>query len=291
MTIMDNILRLKERVEIALEIGESYYREFKSGFEGPDGQKLPRDLKEIMYDIAKTLVAFANADGGELFVGIEDNNTVTGIPHEIDKIEGIRSSYKDCVLKETPVPIKQATTIDYNGLKIVYFSVNKGTEFVHLTSKGECFQRKDRESVPTASEKIVFQREEKTSREYDREFVDLAKITDLDQELLQSVGQRISKLISSEKLLQYLDLSEFDGTTLKLRRAALLLFAKKSSKWHPRSQVRIFKVRGTEEKTGKEFNVTEIGEANGNIFVSFRQACMTWSENPYKMGYPKFSGR
>lgn len=25
--------------------------------------------------------------------------------------------------------------------------------------------------------------------------------------------------------------------------------------------------------------------------VSFRQACMTWSENPYKMGYPKFSGR
>jgi ATP-dependent DNA helicase RecG len=37
-------------------------------------------------------------------------------------------------------------------------------------------------------------------------------------------------------------------------------------KWHPRNQVRIFKVRGKEEKTGKEFNVTEVGEANGNIF-------------------------
>ena len=164
------------------------------------------------------------------------------------------------------MPLKQATTINYNGLIIVYFSVSKGTEYVHLTSKGECFQRKDREFVPTASKKIVFLREEKISREYDREFIDLAKITDLDQELLQSVGQRISKLISAEKLLQYLDLAEFDGTTLKLRRAALLLFAKRSSKWHPRSQVRIFIVRGTEEKTGKEFNVTEIGEANGNIF-------------------------
>jgi ATP-dependent DNA helicase RecG len=263
---MDNVLRLKERVEIALEISESYYREFKSAFEGPKGNKGPRDLKEIKYDIAKTLVAFANADGGELFIGIEDNNTVTGIPHSDEKIEKIRNSYKDCVMVDTPVPIKQATLIDFNGLKILYFSVNKGTEYVHLTSKGECFQRKDRESVPTASEKIIFQREEKVSREYDREFIDIAQVTDLDQDLLQSVGQRISKLISAERLLQYLDLAEFDGTALKLRRAALLLFAKKSSKWHPRSQVRIFRVRGTEEKTGKDFNVTEVGEANGNIF-------------------------
>jgi ATP-dependent DNA helicase RecG len=263
---MTNILKLKERVDIALEISESYYREFKSGFEGTTDNKVPRDIKEIKYDIAKTLVAFSNADGGELFVGIEDNNKVTGLPHNSAKIQEILDSYKDCILQETPVPIKQATTIDYNGLTIIYFSVNKGTDFVHLTSKGECFQRKDRESVPTASEKILFQREEKVSREYDREFVDLAKVTDLDQDLLQTVGQRISKLISAEKLLQYLDLAEFDGNSLKLRKAALLLFSKKSSKWHPRSQVRIFKVRGIEEKTGKEFNVTEVGEANGNIF-------------------------
>jgi ATP-dependent DNA helicase RecG len=66
--------------------------------------------------------------------------------------------------------------------------------------------------------------------------------------------------------LQYLDLAEFDGNALKLRRAALLLFAKKSNKWHPRLQVRIFKINGTEEKTGENFNVTEVGEANGNIF-------------------------
>ncbi|HRX95816.1 MAG TPA: ATP-binding protein [Bacteroidales bacterium] len=263
---MENILRLKERIEIAIEIGESYYREFKSGFEGPPSQKVPRDIKEIKYDIAKTLVAFANADGGELFVGIEDDNTVTGIPHNGVKTKEIISAAVDCVMKETPIPLKKSTIVDFNGVKVAYFSVNKGTDKVHLTSKGECFQRKDRESVPTPAEKIIFQREEKISREYDREFIDLAKITDLDHDLLESVSQRISKSISPEKLLQYLDLAEFDGETLKLRRAALLLFAKKSNRWHPRLQVRIFKVRGTEEKTGKDFNVTEVGEANGNIF-------------------------
>lgn len=263
---MAEILRLKERVEIAVEIGESYYREFKSGFEGPADNKKPREINEIKYDIAKTLVAFANADGGELFVGIEDNHSITGLPHKDQKINLILESAKDCVLKETPLPIKQAAVIDYEGMVIVYFAVSKGTDFVHLTAKGECFQRKDRESVPTASEKIIFEREEKVSREYDREFVDIANITDLDNELIENVSRQISKHISSEKLLQYLDLAEFDGTSLKLRRAALLLFSKRSSKWHPRLQVRIFKVNGIEEKTGENFNITEVGEANGNIF-------------------------
>ena len=135
-----------------------------------------------------------------------------------------------------------------------------------MTSKGECFQRKDRESVPTASELIRFAREEEVSREYDRQFVDLASISDLDLSLILSISQTISKTMSPEKFLQYLELAEFDGTRLRLRRAALLLFAKNLSKWHPRSQVRILRVKGIEEKTGENFNVTEVGEANGNIF-------------------------
>ncbi len=263
---MENLLRLSERVEIATEMGESYYREFKSGFEGPPNQKVARDFREIKYDIAKTLVAFANADGGELFVGIEDDHSVTGLPHKEEKIKEILSAPKTSVLQDTPLPLKQAAIIKYEGKTVLYFSVNKGVDYVHLTSKGECFQRKDRESVPTASEKIHFEREEKLSMEYDREFVDLAKITDLDHDLIEKVADQISKTISSEKLLQYLDLAEFDGTTLKLRRAALLLFAKRSNRWHPRLQVRIFKVRGIIEKTGQDFNVTEVGESNGNIF-------------------------
>ncbi|WP_417603747.1 ATP-binding protein [Owenweeksia hongkongensis] len=263
---MSDILKLSERVEIAVEIGESYYREFKSGFEGEEGNKKPRDLSEIKYDIAKTLVAFANADGGELFVGLEDNHAITGLPHKESHINAILESPKDCILKDTPVPLKQASIIKYENKSLVYFSVSKGSDFVHLTSKGECFQRKDKESVPTASERIRFEREEKSSREYDRMFVDIAQITDLDNDLILQVGNQISKLISPEKLLQYLDLAEFDGSSLKLRKAALLLFAKKSSKWHPRNQVRIFKVLGKQERTGADFNVTEVGEANGNIF-------------------------
>ncbi|MDR1676046.1 MAG: ATP-binding protein [Tannerella sp.] len=64
---MGKLLKLKERIDITIERGESYDRELKSAFEGPDGNKKPRNVKAVCYDMAKTLVAFSNADGGELF--------------------------------------------------------------------------------------------------------------------------------------------------------------------------------------------------------------------------------
>ena len=260
------LLRLKERIEIALELGESHYREFKTALEGrPDGKKA-RELKDICNDISKTLVAFANADGGELFVGIEDDNTVSGLPFSEEKVNAVLKAPENYVLKDTPLPLKKAAIIDYNGKKVAFFSVEKGSKYVHLTSKGECFQRKDRESVPTASETIRFLREESISREYDRQFTELANVIDLDLELVEKVSKYISKSMSPEKFLQYLELAEFDGTRLRLRKAALLLFAKNVNKWHPRSQVRILRIKGTEEKTGTDFNIEELAEVNGNVF-------------------------
>lgn len=263
---MEDLLKLKERIEIAVELGESHYREFKSALQGPPTNKINREIKEICSDIAKTLVAFANADGGELFVGIEDDHSITGIPVNQEKLELIFNAPSTHVLKETPLPLKKSTIIEYNGKKVAYFSVDKGSKFVHLTSKGECFQRKDKDSVPTAAESIQFEREEVVSREYDRQFIDIAEVSDLDIMLVSSVANSISKSISPEKFLQFLDLAEFDGNRLKLRRAALLLFAKNPIKWHPRMQVRVLRVRGVEEKTGVDFNVDELGTATGNIF-------------------------
>lgn len=265
---MEHLLRLKERVEIAIELGESYYREFRSGYEGPLGDKKPRDFKSICYNVAKELVAFANADGGELFIGIEDDNTVTGLPHSKEKLEAILNASSTYVLAETPLPIKRKSIIDYNGKMVVYFSVEKGSKYNHQTSKGECFKREDRDSVPTAADAIRIVREEAASRQYDRSFEDLASITDLDLSLVSmvAVGATGIKTMSPEKFLQYVELAEFDGDRLRLRKAALLLFAKNPNKWHPRSRIRILRVNGTEERSAPDYNVTEVADVSGNIF-------------------------
>lgn len=271
---MEHLLRLKERVEIAIELGESYYREFKSGFEGPPNDKKPRDFKSICYNVAKELVAFANADGGELFIGIEDNNAVTGLPHSEEKINAILNAPENYVMRETPLPIKRKNIIDYEGKKVIYFSVDKGSKYVHQTTKGECFKREDRDSVPTAVDNIRFAREETASRQYDRNFEDLATVADLDIELLSMVARESTKMksMSPEKFLQYVELAEFDGDRLRLRKAALLLFAKNINKWHPRSRVRILRVNGIEEKPVPNYNVAEVADVSGNIFKLLKES-------------------
>ncbi len=266
------LLKLKERLEIATQVGESHFREFKSAFQGPPSAKSQRDIKDVCQDISKTLVAFANADGGELFVGVEDDGTITGIQYDDELINVLLKAPTTYVLKTTPLPTTKALIINYEGKKVLYFSIPKGLEYVYVTSDGKCLKRKDLESIPISPDSIHIEREEIISREYDRAFIDNAKITDLDNDLLQEVAHGFSKTISVEKYLQHLDLAEFNGDDLKLRRAALLLFAKNPLKWHPRLQVRILKVKGTKLEAGKNYNVLNDETVSGNILTIIESA-------------------
>src|SRR5207249_4336414 len=118
---------------------------------------------------------------------------------------------------------------------------------------------------PISVEEITFSRAEIASREYDRAFVEHAQISDLDSALITMVSEHVSKGISVEKCLQHLELAEFDGSRFRVRRAALLLFAKQPNKWHPRLQIRVLKVNGTEIKTGEHYNVVADQETTNNI--------------------------
>lgn len=113
--------------------------------------------------------------------------------------------------------------------------MDKGSKFTHQTSRGECFKREDKDSIPTSADKVRFAREEAASRYYDRQFEDLATVIDLDISLVSHAAYECTKIkdISAEKFLQYMELAEFDGERLRLKKAALLLFAKNPGKWHP----------------------------------------------------------
>ncbi len=255
-----------ERAKTAIELGESHFREFKSASEGRPGEKKKRPAKEIATDIAQTLVAFANADGGELLVGVEDNGDITGIPN-LSPAEWsiLEEAPKERVHKSTPLPSVKRQKIQINEKNILYFSVPKSTDFVHLTSDGRCLQRRDLESTPVSAEIIQFDRQEKNSREYDRQFVDGVTADDLDLNLVRIVADQVLKGMSPEKCLQYLELAEYGMSQLRYRRAALLLFAKDPNKWHPRLQVRILKVDGDEVKTGEAYNIVSDHISQGNI--------------------------
>jgi ATP-dependent DNA helicase RecG len=73
-TDMDEIARWSS-------MAEGQFFERKSAYDRSGSRPKRRNAKDIISDIVDTLSAMANADGGEFVLGMEDDGTVTGVPH------------------------------------------------------------------------------------------------------------------------------------------------------------------------------------------------------------------
>jgi ATP-dependent DNA helicase RecG len=263
---MDDILLLADKVRNTLILGESHFREFKSAVEGRPGNKKPRLTKSICADIGEALVSFSNADGGAVLIGVEDDGTITGIPHKEEEIQTMLHAINSHVYKDQQLPLNNASKLVLEDKIILYFSVNKGTTMIYQLPDGRCVRRKDRSTMPASIDQIQFERQEIKAREYDSQFVDGAIVTDLDLRLLQGIADQYIKGLSIKRYLQQIGLAEYAQNGLRLKKAALLLFATDIDRWHPRSQVRILKVKGNKLEAGEKYNVISDDIVKGNIF-------------------------
>jgi ATP-dependent DNA helicase RecG len=259
-------LILSERVANNIQLGESHIREFKSAYEGlPDGKK-PRSVKDVCREVGEQLVGFANADGGDLLIGVEDDGALTGVPYDETAIQTILDAVRTHVYAGQVLPLTYATAVTLKNKTVLFFAVTKGTHQIYQLPDGRCMRRKDKECLPVSFNDIQFERQEVHSREFERQFVDGATVTDLDLEELQIAANSYLKGLSVERYLQQVGLSEYSPGGLRLRMAALLLFAKDIRRWHPRCQIRILRVLGTTLGHGASYNVKEDITEEGNIF-------------------------
>jgi ATP-dependent DNA helicase RecG len=269
---MTDLLVLTNRLRNVISLGESHFREFKSALQGPPDKKAPRSATSICADVGEALVAFANADGGDLLIGVEDDGQVTGVINSDEEIKAILAAPSSHTHKSSPLPISIAARVEIDGKTVLFFSVQKGADQIFQLPDGRCMVRRDKESFPAHVPTLIFERAEQVSRAYDRDFVDGAEVSDLDPRMLLTLAASFIRGLSPELYLQQMGLAEFGPGGLRLRKAALLLFAKDISRWHSRSQVRVLKVRGTEIKSGNEYNVHFDEAVTGNIFELLQSA-------------------
>jgi len=93
-------------------------------------------------DLANHLIGFANAEGGTLVVGIENDGSVTGIDGQEDDVNRLRQCPIDFTAPLVPHMVDQIECVDRDGRPnhLLVFEVHPA-ERVHRTKRGDVFQR------------------------------------------------------------------------------------------------------------------------------------------------------
>ena len=232
---------------------EGQFLEFKSAYERPGGVGLKRrKATEVARDIAETLSAMANADGGTLLLGVEDNKTVTGVDYPEDKLALFRQATQNLLRP----PLKaRLTELVHEGRQVLAFEIGP-SPVPHQLSDGRYLLRVRDQNMPFPADQIATLKSAKASAQYERQFVHEARFEDLDRNLLAQFAQRLGDPRPVEEIL-YRDyrLIDFHNGRPRLTLAALLLFARDPLRWHPRCGIDFIQFEGIEHKYGCDFDV------------------------------------
>ena len=247
-------------LQTILSRGEGQFVEFKSAWDrsAPSPSPLPR--RAVRDKIADAVAAFANADGGLLLVGVDDDGAATGHgypDHVVDDFLEVPHR------RLTPAVHCRTARLVLDCHEILAFEVPIAPEAVMNDGNGFPY-RVGARIVREPQETINERKQAYRVVGYERRFRPGATVADLDLDMARSflkdapVGGR-----PVLEALEYYGLIERHVRDWRVTNAALLLFARRPAlSWHPRAGLRVFRVAGTEIRYGRRRNVTQIGRAD-----------------------------
>ncbi|MDQ1300785.1 MAG: ATP-dependent helicase RecG, partial [Chloroflexota bacterium] len=140
--------------------------------------------------LAETLVAFANADGGTVLLGVDAQGQMTGTlqPEEAEGI--LRAALAQC----RPLVITEWEQFEDRAGMAVAISVPRSTE-LHSLADGRVLVRTHAGNEPLDGAKISHLAATKASGDYEMEIVAGATRADLDEEVIQDyLRRRVTRL-------------------------------------------------------------------------------------------------
>ena len=171
-------------------VPEGQFFERKSAFDRSGARAKARKAAEVAWDIAETLSAMANADGGELVIGIEDDGMVSGVPHPTDRVRLFLRAPSDRNYVDPRLRCRAEEVRTPEGKLVLRFEVDWSPE-VHRLADGRYLQRVHDANVPRPAEEIAALKQTKTQGLFERFFPPGATADDLDMELAASTVARL----------------------------------------------------------------------------------------------------
>ena len=224
-----------------------------------EGQTFDRKSIRIKpKDLAVTMIAFANADGGDLVVGITDGKKeIEGVDGDEKILNEIRRTPFDFCAPSVNAQVEMVPCIDRTGKDnhVLVFHIEPSLR-VYANQADEVFLRVGDKSKKLSFDERFQLMNDKGQSCYEETAVYSAELDDIDMSLVDDYCQKSGYSKSSMEFL-----TENHGYVVERNGkkhptvASLLMFGKKPQDFLPRASVRFIRYEGTEEKTGTEMNV------------------------------------
>lgn len=209
----------------------------------------------------KVICAFANADGGKLVIGVDDNGN----------LEGVRNSKK--LLEDLPNKIRNklgiipSVEVERKGGKdIIGISVNSAS--VPISCDGKYYLRSGTTNLELEGNELTNFLMRRVGKTWDEFIEERASLDDINAETIESFKKsaedRIPAIANEKDHRVILDkLNLLDGS--KLKRAAILLFGKGTQKFYPSAYLKIGRFL-----TEADLQTSDVVE--GNLFEQLESA-------------------
>lgn len=239
----------EQLIKSLLKQGESEQLEFK--------QVVRKDA------IGKSICAFLNHEGGQVLIGISDDNKVVGIA-DAEKWEKELTDYLNTsIIPEAPVMV----SVEQVGKKeVLLIKVWAGSKQPYIFD-GSIYFRKGQSTVKATSQQIsdLIHNRQKDELHWERQLALGVELEDLDiHEIQKTIDRSINESKLDENKRNPIDFLTHFGLFQNghFTNAAVVLFAKNPARFIPQTRVRVaFLEKG---KTADEFVDDRI--LDGNLF-------------------------
>ena len=239
-----------------------------------EGQYFDRKSARIKpEDVVRHVIAFANASGGQLAIGIEDDGQITGFKRSNAKPVELFEQIPVTMCSPTPrVSVRRIPCVDADGEDDVILVLDIAPSSSHVVEQrtdGRVYLRENDMSVKLDRQQVLALPYDKGQLWFEDEQASRSSIRDIDHATLQRYRGVIGAAgLSDERVLEARDFL-VDGM---LTNAGVLLFAEMPTRFLPSARVRVLRIDGIELHTGQRLNVVKDADFEGPLVTTVEQA-------------------
>jgi len=213
------------------------------------GEDLHTEFKEYPVDaddLASSIVAFANTDGGQLILGVADDRTVKGVGNADAAAQRVdQIAFNNC---EPPVTVIQEVIAHSPDTSVLVVNIPKGEQRPYRTNRGRYYIRTTSGRRLASREELLRLFQATESLYYDETPILRARLADVDTYafnhfLQEAYGRALDKWdIPLETLLRNWNLMRGDHPTF----ACILFFGRRPQEFLPNAFVTAARIPGVD---------------------------------------------